>query len=226
MWGIWNGVTARDSESLRRTAAILRQFPGLVQGAAWTPHAPVTEAGLVFASRFRDTERGDTLWLLVNRDTEQDVEATLRLDCEAGRGTLVDVYHGQILEDGPCNEAWEVRVGLEAGGYGAVLDAADVDEELLLFLERMAELTSQPLASYSDQWAPLPQTMQEPEPEEVGARSEGGHQLEVVRVPGGRAYNFYTLGNAIEGDRLPEAMDVQFPWETHPQVSRYLQYQH
>ena len=154
-------MTARDSEALRRTAAILRQFPGLVQGAAWTPHAPVTEAGLVFASRFRDTERGDTLWLLVNRDTEQDVEATLRLDCEAGRGTLVDVYHGQILEDGPCNEAWEVRVGLEAGGYGAVLDAADVDEELLLFLERMAEMTSQPLASYSDQWAPLPQTMQE-----------------------------------------------------------------
>ena len=68
--------------------------------------------------------------------------------------------------------------------------------------------------------------MQEPEPEEVGRRSEGGHQLEVVQVPGGRAYNFYTLGNAIEGDRLPEAMDVQFPWETHPQVSRYLRYLH
>ena len=61
-------MTARDSEALRRAAAILRQFPGLVQGAAWTPHAPVTEAGLVFASRFRDTERGDTLWLLVNRE--------------------------------------------------------------------------------------------------------------------------------------------------------------
>ena len=149
------------------------------------------------------------------------MEATLRLDCEAGRGMLLDVYRGQILEDGPCNEAWEVRVGLEAGGYGAVLDVADVDEELLLFLERMAEMTSEPLASYSDQWAPLPQTMQQPEPEQVGARPEAGHQLEVVQVQGGRAYNFYTLGNAIEGDRLPEAMDVQFPWETHPQVSRF-----
>ena len=109
------------------------------------------------------------------------------------------------------------------------VDASDANHDMprkkrrtcLRFLERMAEMTSEPLASYSDQWAPLPQTMQQPEPEQVGARPEAGHQLEVVQVQGGRAYNFYTLGNAIEGDRLPEAMDVQFPWETHPQVSRF-----
>ena len=35
----------------------------------------------------------------------------------------------------------------------------------------------------------------------------------------GRAYNFYTLGNCIEGDNLPTAVDVQFPWEAHPRRS-------
>lgn len=85
MWGIWNGVTARDSEALRRTAAILRQFSWLVQGGAWTPHAPVSEAGLVFASRFRDTERGDTLWLLVNREETLSLISALNL-----RGLIID----------------------------------------------------------------------------------------------------------------------------------------
>ena len=38
----------------------------------------------------------------------------------------------------------------------------------------------------------------------------------MYKLQEGRAYNFYTLGNCIEGDNLPTAVDVQFPWEAHP----------
>ena len=41
----------------------------------------------------------------------------------------------------------------------------------------------------------------------------------VCKLQEGRAYNFYTLGNCIEGDNLPTAVDVQFPWEAHPRRS-------
>ena len=35
-------------------------------------------------------------------------------------------------------------------------------------------------------------------------------------------YAFAVSGNCIEGDKLPTAVDVQFPWEAHP--SRYHSY--
>ena len=41
----------------------------------------------------------------------------------------------------------------------------------------------------------------------------------MCKLQEGRAYNFYTLGNCIEGDNLPTAVDVQFPWEAHPRRS-------
>ena len=41
----------------------------------------------------------------------------------------------------------------------------------------------------------------------------------MYKLQEGRAYNFYTLGNCIEGDNLPTAVDVQFPWEAHPRRS-------
>jgi uncharacterized protein YukE len=31
VWGLWNGLTPRDAEALRRTATLLRQFAHLVQ---------------------------------------------------------------------------------------------------------------------------------------------------------------------------------------------------
>ena len=83
--GIWNGLTERDGEAVRRTAAILRQVSGIcfniflkifcswqfgdvVQGGAWTPHVVISEeSNLVHASRFRDQDQGQTVWLLVNR---------------------------------------------------------------------------------------------------------------------------------------------------------------
>ena len=51
VWGIWNGLTERDAETLRRIATVYRRFPSLVVARDWTPYMPTLQRG-VFASRF------------------------------------------------------------------------------------------------------------------------------------------------------------------------------
>ena len=40
IWGIWNEITPRDAEALRRVAYIERQFADLLISKAWEPYAP------------------------------------------------------------------------------------------------------------------------------------------------------------------------------------------
>ena len=66
-----------------------------------------------------------------------------------------------------------------------------VTEELLEFLDIMSVMTNKQLRSYSDEWSPLPQTMEEPGKyvDHIGKRPETRHELETIDVPGG-LYNF------------------------------------
>ena len=219
VWGVWNGITERDAEGLRRTSAILRQFGSLLQGGDWTPHVVVSgEDDLVFTSQFRDTEGGDTLWLMVNRDKLSDVRVSLSLPCTTPRAIFVDVYHGFILDQTDnCDGLWSLKVDLEASGYGAVLMTEEVGDEELMFFDLMAEMTENPLSSYNDDWVPLTQTL-ETNLADDGMTVSGGLLEDLVFVEGG-IFNFFVIGNCIEGDRLPTAVDVQFPWESHPQRS-------
>src|SRR5262249_44351517 len=59
IWAIWNQITPRDAEALRRIAAIERQFAELLVSPDWEPHAPVLQYG-VFASKWPGS--GQTLW--------------------------------------------------------------------------------------------------------------------------------------------------------------------
>ena len=101
VWGIWNQLTPRDAEALRRIAMIERAMADLLVSPDWQPHFPTLQAGSgVYASRFPG--KGRTLWLLVNR-SGKDVpgeqlqragaagDAVLRSlarrrSCAAGRG--------------------------------------------------------------------------------------------------------------------------------------------
>ena len=65
VWGIWNQLTPRDAETLRRIATIQRQFAPLMVSADWTPYEKTLQAG-VFASRFPGA--GQALWTIVNRN--------------------------------------------------------------------------------------------------------------------------------------------------------------
>ena len=65
IWGIWNGITPRDGEALRRVATIERKFSRLLLSSHWVPHTPVEQCG-VFASKW--PEQAETLWTIVNRN--------------------------------------------------------------------------------------------------------------------------------------------------------------
>ena len=47
------------------------------------------------------------------------------------------------------------------------------------------------------------------------ATHTGNPKNQIIEVPGGKFF-FMVKGNAIEGDEVPLAVDVQFPWEDSP----------
>ena len=73
------------------------------------------------------------------------------------------------------------------------------------FLKEMSDMTSQPLSSFNDEWTPLPQVMENPvdQVDQITISHKGDIRktdLEIINVDGG-LYNFFTIGNFIEGDR-------------------------
>ena len=117
---------------------------------------------LVFASSFKDTEKKEGIWLLVNRDVHEDAVTEITLECVGEESVVLDVYNGEFL--GKCSSGqWNNgTINVEANGYGAILMVETVTEELLEFLDIMSVMTNKQLRSYSDQWSPLPQTMEDP----------------------------------------------------------------
>ena len=65
IWGLWNGITPRDAEALRRSAHVLRTFADLLVTPQWEPFITTRHWG-VFATKFPGD--GVTLWTLVNRN--------------------------------------------------------------------------------------------------------------------------------------------------------------
>ena len=65
IWGIWNGITPRDSEATRRVATIERAFAPFLVSQDWEPLYPMHTYG-VFASRWPLGHQ--TLWTIVNRN--------------------------------------------------------------------------------------------------------------------------------------------------------------
>ena len=212
IWGIWNGLTPRDAETVRRIATIERGCADLLISAQWQPHFHTLQKN-VFASQFPGANR--TLYTLVNR-AEYDIPGPqLRLPHAPGRHYF-DLWHGEELRpylgtsDGSSTAS--LNFLLEANGYGAVLacEAGAVDGELKSLLRRMGQLSRKPLNSCSDQWTHLSQTQVPIQP----ARLKQQSPADMVRIPGGE-FEFVVSGIMIEGgDKV--GVDVQYPWEDSP----------
>ena len=147
----------------------------------------------------------------------------ITVQCNTDTSILVDAYHGIVFDEFVCAEGQMTgNVTIEANGYGALVMVEALDEELMDFLAIMNEMTITPLGVFDDTWSPLTQTMEDPEKfvrrtwnlDQTGEAED----LETVMVEGGD-YSFYSVGNFIEGDRLPHSCGVQFPWETNPRRS-------
>ncbi len=210
VWGIWNGLTPRDGETLRRIARVQRFFATLMVSADWRPYAATLQAG-VLASRF--PVGGLTLWTLVNRN-EVEVSGE-QLAVTHGDGVrYFDVWHGVELQPRLDDDQAVCEFTLEPRGFGAVLAVqpgaapAGLDE----FLARMRTLAQAPLQSFSDRWLALPQQLVAIAPTAPwsGAEAPAG----MVAIPGGD-FDFVVQGIEIEGQTWA-GLDVQYPWETLP----------
>jgi gamma-glutamyl hercynylcysteine S-oxide synthase len=212
VWGIWNGITPRDGESLRRLAAIERACADLLISPAWEPHFHTLQKG-IFASKFPGPRR--TLWTLVNR-TEYDIPGPqLRLPHTEGR-RYFDLWHGEelhpVLADNAGVPSASVSFEIEGDGYGAVLacDNGAVDAELQTLLSRMQKLSRSPLHAFSNEWKPLSQTQVPIKP----AKAPNNPPHDMIRIPGG-TFDFVVSGIMIEGgDKV--GVDVQYAWEDSP----------
>lgn len=208
VWGIWNGITPRDGEALRRFASIERGVAPFLVSADWQPYYPTLSRGL-FSSRF--PLNGDSVWTLVNRSNyEMDGPALLIHDPPAGTH-FYDLYHGVMLDPRMENGDAILSLDVEAHGYGAVLmTSKPTDAETQNLMDKMHEMTRKPLASYSTEWTFMPQQMV---PIAVTSHPQSAPDG-MVLIPSSD-YRFKVQGVEIEGQD-DVGVDVQYPWEASP----------
>ncbi|HMD84237.1 MAG TPA: formylglycine-generating enzyme family protein, partial [Terriglobia bacterium] len=207
IWGIWNEITPRDAEALRRIATIERAMAPLLVSADWEPHTPTLRYG-VFASKFPG--QGRTLWTLVNRN-EYDVPGR-QIELPHAPGTrYFDLWQGVELKPEIQGNTATLSFVMEAQGYGAVLAVAgEPDEPLRKLLARMSELSQKRLQEFSHQWKSLPQQIVAIAAAKPAATAPAG----MVQIPGAN-FQFRVSGIEIEGDN-DIGVDVQYPWEDAP----------
>ncbi len=206
VWGIWNGITPRDAETIRRVATLQREFAALLVSAEWTPYEKTLQAG-VFASRFPG--KGVTLWTVVNRN-EYAVDGP-QLPVVHAEGTkYYDAWHGTPLSPRVADGRATCAFALEPRGFGAVvaLEKGAQLDGLDAFLELMATLARKPLQSFCEQWRPLPQRMTAIDSTKRAAGAPAG----MVKIPAGE-FDFTVQGIEIEGQTW-DGLDVQYPWES------------
>jgi gamma-glutamyl hercynylcysteine S-oxide synthase len=206
IWGIWNGITPRDAEALRRIARIERRFAPLLVSQEWEPHTPTLQFGC-FASKFPSSEQ--TLWTIVNRNAYDLTGDELRVPLRPGT-RYFDVYHGVELQPKMQSDSAVLAFDIESHGYGAILATPRPEEGLEGFLAGMKQISAKPLHEYSNEWKALPQRLVEIAP----AKASAAVPEDMIKVPAAE-FGFRVSGVEIEGSN-DEGVDVQYPWENSP----------
>ncbi|KWS05117.1 serine/threonine kinase [Lysobacter capsici AZ78] len=205
IWGLWNQLTDRDAETLRRIATIEREFAPCMTSADWRPYVHTRQAG-VFASRF--PHAGTTVWHLVNRNEYEIDGEQIAVAHEPGT-RYFDAWNGVALEPRIDGGQAVFEFVLEGRGFGALLALAPGVEHAGLdtFLDGMRQLSDIPLHRYSKQWHSLQQRLVPIAPVSPVATAPDG----MVEIPAGE-FDFVVGGIEIEGQTW-EGVDVQYPWE-------------
>ena len=213
VWGIWNQLTPRAGETLRRIATLFRRFSSLLMSPDWEPYAPTVQQG-VFASAFPGEHL--TLWTIVNRN-EYSVSGD-QLSVEHRQGTrYFDLWNGTELESRIEGGKAVLALPLETLGFGAVLAVEGQGEpaDLPGFLEHMAGLAETPLQNFSNAWDALPQRIVATADTNPRSAAPPG----MVKIPAGD-FVFCVTGVEIEGYRS-RGVDVQYPWEDSPRRAHH-----
>jgi len=207
IWGIWNQMTARDAEALRRIATIERAFASLLLSPDWEPHT-FTENFGVFASKF--PAKDATLWTIVNRNHYHSNGRQLAVPYKQGV-RYFDLWHGVELQPKRDGDQSVLEFNLEAEGYGAVLETSTAGDPVpTKLLATMQNMSQKPLSAFSREWHTLPQQLVEIPPAPGTAKDPAG----MVKIPEAD-FTFRVNGIEIEGMN-DEGVDVQYPWEPSP----------
>ncbi len=207
VWGIWNQMTPRDAEALRRTALIDRTFAANLVSPGWEPHTPTRNFG-VFASKW--PAKDQILWTIVNRNAYDLDGGQLRLQRTPG-AHYYDLWNGVELQAELDDDSATLAFELEAHGYGAILQTQQsldqLSPKIQQLLARMKTLAAKPLYSYSRDWESMPQSIVEIAKTAPAAGAPEG----MIHIPAAD-YTFRVNGIEIEGGD-DEGVDVQYPWE-------------
>jgi formylglycine-generating enzyme required for sulfatase activity len=207
IWGIWNGITPRDSEATRRVATLERALAPFLVSKDWEPFAPMLHFG-VFASRWPLREQ--TVWTIVNRSEYNLDGPQIEIAPKEGE-RYFDLYHGVELTPERRGDKVVLSFPLEAKSYGSLLAAkTDPDPPLRELMARMKAMSEKPLASFSDAWKVLPQQIVEVK---ASARPSGT-PADMIKIPEAE-FLFKVQGIEIEGLNAI-GVDVQYPWEDAP----------
>ncbi len=205
IWGIWNEMSPRDSEIVRRIGHIQRKFADNLVSFEWEPHTPVLQRG-IYASKWPGRSR--TLWTIVNKNEFDVLGAQMELPNRPGQ-SYFDLYRGVELKPQAKGGKLIFDFPIEASGYGALLaiDTSAVDANLKAFLNDMGRMTNKRLDSFSKERNILQQKMTEiPLTKPVTSASAG-----MIRIPAAD-FTFEISGIEIEGENQI-GVDVQYPWE-------------
>ena len=209
IWGIWNQMTPRDAEALRRTATIERAYAPLLANQQWEPHVYMQQFG-VFASKWPAAQQ--TLWTIVNRNSYAVSGRQLVVPYKA-EVRYFDLWHGVELHPVREDDNSVIEFDMESGGFGAILEQSASLAPPQATLGTMRALAKTPLSDYSREWETLPQQIV-PIPATKAPQSA---PAAMVKVPAAD-YVFRVNGIEIEGEN-DEGVDFQYPWE--PSARRY-----
>ncbi len=207
VWGIWNQITPRDAEALRRISAIYRAVPELLVSEDYEPFAPTLLPG-VFATKFPGS--GQTLWTLINRGTNAAACGQIQVAVEA-RTRFFDLWRGVELKPESDGATATLTFTVEPRGYGAVLATkGSPSRGVRKLLAQMQVRAHSEAADLSTPWMALPQRMM------AAPRTRPLHGLPdgMVLIPAGK-FLFQSEGVMIERS---EGVGVQYPWEDQPSL--------
>jgi gamma-glutamyl hercynylcysteine S-oxide synthase len=219
IWGIWNQITPRDADALRRIAKIERTFAPLLVSRDWEPHTPTLQYG-VFASKWPG--EGRTLWTIVNRNEYDVAGRQIEVPCAKEGCMYYDLWHGvPAQQEGYDGFKVTLSFDIEAHGFGAVLRVVTPPapvpgqpftpgDDVVKLLAEMRELAKTPLRSLAHEWQFLPQHVVDiPSTRPATAAPEG-----MLKISQGE-FEFEVSGIEIEGGN-EVGVDVQYPWEDSP----------
>ena len=175
IWGIWNGITARDAEALRRIAKIERGSRTFWPARIGSRTLRLLQYG-VFASQVARGPR--TLWTIVNRNGVQRRRQATGSSGAARDALLRPVARRRV---GPDTRRCALS-SMEAHGFGAVLATGACRCEPHGVFERDATLRTAALLVSPKVWQFLPQQIAAIDPTSPASQAPEG----MIKIRGRR----------------------------------------